>query len=282
MEDAINLFEYLDYRAFLNDYLEWKKNEKSSFSLRYLAFRMECDPGFLNRIIKGTRNLSDEHLLRLSNILKLTNKQQRYFELLVKYNQAKKQSERDHYFEQLDIFRSSKVKEISPDQFAMYSHWYYVVLRELLHIIPCRDDSEETCRMAARNLEPPVHPSLIKDAIRILEQLGFLIRKPDGTLDIKEQFITSGIEIPQVIINRVMLEFMDLAKGAVDRFSRAERSLSTLTFSVTEEGFQKIKEKVDQFRREVLAIVDEDKDGVDRVFHMNLHLFPVSRQFKGK
>jgi uncharacterized protein (TIGR02147 family) len=281
-ESLPNLFEYLDFRVFLSQYIEFKKTENNSFSLRFMASRLECDPGFFARILKGDRNLSDELILKTSAILKFTIKQQRYFELLVKYNQAKKQAERDHYFEQLNIFRNSNVKQVSPEQFEMYSHWYMVVLRELLNIIPCKDDSDETFRMLARNLEPPINPTFIREAVEKLEQLGFLARKDDGTISIKEQFITTGAEIPQVIINRVILEFMELAKGVIDRFERKERSLSSITFSISPESFIKIKDKIDQFRREILSIVADDKDKVDRVYHLNLHLFPVSRQFKGK
>jgi uncharacterized protein (TIGR02147 family) len=281
-DSKTSIFEYLDYRLFLHDHIEERKKDNPHFSIRMVAYKLGCNPGFFTRVLKGTRNLSPQYVLKLGELLKLTTKQKHYFELLVNYNQAKKQVEKDHYFHQLDIFRTSKVKETSVAQHAMYSQWYYVVLRELIDILPCRVASEETFRSLARYFEMKVTPEQIKQALGILDGLGILRRKPDGTFTVRERFISSGIDIPQVVVNRVLLQFMELAKMAVDRFPRQERSLSTLTFSVSEKGYEKIREKLDQYRREILSIVSEGGDPVNRVYHLNMHLFPVTKPYRGQ
>jgi uncharacterized protein (TIGR02147 family) len=217
----------------------------------------------------------------LVDLLKLNAKQKHYFALLVNYNQAKKQIEKDHYFRQLDIFRSSKVKATAVAQHAMYAEWFYVVLRELINIIPCKNLSEETCRLLAKYFDPRVTPDQIRQALAILDDVGMLKRRGNGVFTVKERFITTGMDIPQVVINRVLIQFIDLARFAVDRFSRQERSLSTLTFSVSEKGYEKIREKLDHYRREILSIVNEERDRIDRVYHLNMHLFPVTRAYRG-
>jgi uncharacterized protein (TIGR02147 family) len=276
-----NLFEYLDYREFLHSYMEERKADNPHYSLRMVAYKLGCNPGFFTRILKGARNLSPQLILKLGEFLKFNAKQKHYFELLVNYNQAKKQVEKDHFFHQLDIFRTSKVKETSIGQHAMYSQWYYIVLRELIELLPCKSASEETFRMLSNYFEMKVTPDQIRLAFKTLDDLGILKRKSDGAFTVKERFISSGKDIPQVIVNRVLLQFMELAKMAVDRFPREERSLSTLTFSVSDKGFQKIREKLDQYRREILSIVSEGGDPVDRVCHLNMHLFPVTKPYKG-
>jgi uncharacterized protein (TIGR02147 family) len=278
----INIFEYLDYRAFLLDHISEKKKENPYFSERMIASRLDCNPGFFNRVLKAERNLSPHYVLKLVAFLKLNAKQRHYFELLVNYNQAKKQIEKDHYFHQLDIFRSSKVKQTIAAQHALYSQWFYVVLRELISILPCKDASEETCRKLAKYFEPRVPIEQLRQALATLEELGLLSRKGDGAFTVKERFITSGMDIPQVIIDRVLIQFMDLARMSVDNFPRSQRSLSTLTMSVSEKGYGKIREKLDQFRREILSMVNEEDEDIDRVYHLNLHLFPVTRPYREK
>jgi uncharacterized protein (TIGR02147 family) len=277
----VNLFEYLDYRTFLLDFISAKKEVNPHFSLRSLALRLGCNAGFLNRILKGSRNLSGQNILKLADLLRLNAKQRHYFELLVHYNQSKKQVEKDHFFRQLDLFRSSKVKQTAVAQYALYSEWYFTVLRELINIIPCKDHSDDTCKLLARYLDPRVTVDQVRQALSRLSDLGLLARKSDGTFSVKERFITSGADIPQVVINRVLMQFMELAQFSLDRFKRRERSLSTLTFSVSEKGFEKVQEKLDQYRREILAIVNDDRETIDRVYHLNLHLFPVSRSYRG-
>jgi uncharacterized protein (TIGR02147 family) len=282
MNNAINLFEYLDFRVFLVDFLAERRMQNTHFSDRMVAYRLGCNPGFFNRVLKGKRNLSPQYVLSLVDILKFNAKQKRYFELLVSFNQAKKQIEKDHFFRQLDLFRTSKIKETAVAQHAMYSEWFYVVLRELINIIPCTTISDETCRLLAKYFNPRISADQVHQALRILEKLGLLSRKKNGVYSAKERFITSGAEIPQVVVNRILMQFMDLAMLAVDRFPRQERSLSTLTFSVSEKGYEKIREKLDQYRREILSVVNEEKDSIDRVYHLNLHLFPVTLPYKGK
>jgi uncharacterized protein (TIGR02147 family) len=278
---AANIFEYLDYRVFLQEHIAGRKMENQHYSVRSLALRLGCNAGFFNRVLKGSRNLSQQYILKLADLLRLNAKQKQYFELLVHFNQSKKQVEKDHYFRQLDLFRSSKVKQTQIAQYALYSEWFYTVLRELINIIPCRDTSDETCKLLARHVDPRLTVDQVRIALSTLSELGLLVRKPDGVFSVKERFITSGADIPQVVVNRVLMQFMDLAHFSLDRFSRQERSLSTLTFSVSEKGFGKIREKLDQYRREILAVVNDDKETLDRVYHLNLHLFPVSRLYRG-
>jgi uncharacterized protein (TIGR02147 family) len=278
--NMVNLFEYLDYRVFLRDLIAAKKSENPYFSERMIASHLDCNPGFFNRVLKAQRNLSPQYVLKLGSFLKLTAKQKHYFELLVNYNQAKKQIEKDHFFQQLDIFRSSKVKQTVAAQHALYSQWFYVVLRELIDIVPCKDISEDTCRRLAKFIEPRVPFDQLRQALATLEGLGLLSRTRSGAFTVKERFITSGMDIPQVVINRVLMQFMDLARMAVDKFPRQQRSLSTLTVSVSAKGYEKIREKIDRFRGEILNMVNEEDEDIDRVYHLNLHLFPVTRPYR--
>jgi uncharacterized protein (TIGR02147 family) len=277
-----NLFEYLDYRAFLHDYISAKKKENHYFSERMIASHLDCNPGFFNRVLKAKRNLSPQYVLKLCAFLKFNAKQKHYFELLVNYNQAKRQIEKDHFFHQLDIFRSSKAKQTLAAQHALYSQWFYVVLRELIGFVPCKDSTDETCRTLAKYFEPKVPIEQLRAALVTLEQLGLLSRKSNGTFVVKERFITSGADIPPVIINRVLMQFMDLARLAIDKIPKKKRSLSTLTVSVSEKGYEKIREKLDQCRGEILSMVSEEDEDIDRVYHLNLHFFPVTKPYREK
>jgi len=275
------VFEYLDFREYLRDWLSSKKQQNPGFSLRAMAYRLECNPGFLNRIFNGQRNLSAASVLSVCKLMKLSRKEQRYFELLVLYNQAKRQVEQDHYFEQLRQFRKTYVKQIPVEQYAMYSHWYYVVLRELLHFLPDLGKAEIT-RSLASHIAPPIGTGEVTEAINTLKELGVIGRRHNGTLGPSERFVTSGSDIPPVVINRILIEFMDLARRSLDCCPRSERSLSTLTFSVSRKGYETVKERIEEFRRELLDIVASDSSALERVYHLNLHLFPVSKPYRSE
>ncbi|MBN1760565.1 MAG: TIGR02147 family protein, partial [Chitinispirillaceae bacterium] len=159
------IFDYMEYREYLRRVLAFLKEENPAFSMRALAGKIQCNPGFFNRILGGERNIMPAHIVELGKILKLTKKELRYFELLVAYNHAKRQSERDHNFEQLLQLKKTQVKQITADQYKLYSHWYYLVVREMLSIIPEFDSLERYARHMSRMLEPKISYGEIRDAL---------------------------------------------------------------------------------------------------------------------
>lgn len=281
-DKKVTITDYIDYRKFLADYISECKSENPSYSMRAFAARLECNPGQFQRILKGERNLTAALAVEIGKVVKLTRKEKRYFELLVSFNHAKKQSEREYYFDQMQQFLKANIKQIRCDQYQLYSHWYYLVIREMLSIHEVRDFSDEQCRRLSKILTPSVAPSEVHEALETLLKLGVIDKKEDGCYRAADAFTASGTLVPQVITNRFLLEFNDLAQRAVDNIAKDERRLSTLTFSVSANNYRKISERIDEFRREILGMVASDDSELDRVYHMNLHFFPVSRIAKEK
>jgi uncharacterized protein (TIGR02147 family) len=277
MKHEKTIFSYLDYREFLKDEIETRKITNPGISIRGLAYKIACNPGFLTRVLAGERNLSHAHALKIGEIFKLGRREKKYFELLVNYNQAKKQTEKEHYFEQMEVYRNMEITTVSERQYAIYSHWYYLVLREIVNFAGINSKSDDELKSLAKTIVPAIAPSQVREAVKVLEEQGLIKTDKNGVFTLNEQFITSGADIPSVVINRFLGEFMDLARLSIDRFPRSERSLSTLTVSVSKKGYEKIRGKLDDYRRELLAIVsEEEKESVDRVYHLNMHLFPVT------
>ena len=61
----------------------------------------------------------------------------------------------------------------------------------------------------------------------------------------------------------------------MDRVARDERDFSGLTMGVSEECLAVLKEELAAFRQRVRKIVADDKEA-ERVFRLNLQLFPLS------
>lgn len=279
--DAVTIFDYLNYRDFITAYIAHKKTENALFSMRAFAAKIACNPGFFNRIIKGERSLTPALIVEIGKVLKFTKKEHRYFETLVSYNDAKKQMERDHHFEQLQSFRKTHATPVHADQYPLYSHWYYLVIRELLSLLPPLASPDAYAREISKRLTPQVSSGEIRDALDSLIRCGIINRHSDGRLSVSDTFTASGAAVPQVIVNRFLLECTDLARRAVDVIPKKERRLSTVTFSCSQEGFEKISSRIDEFRQELLAVISQDSAPLDRVCHLNLHLFPVTDLQKG-
>jgi uncharacterized protein (TIGR02147 family) len=275
----MDIFLYTDYRKYLSDYYEAEKKRNPHFSHRYVAQKVGfSSSGFFSKIIQGKTNISNDLALRFADFLKLKKNEAEYFGLLVFFNQAKSHADKKRWFEKIVAFSKSKVKIVEVSQYEFFEKWYYVALRELIKFYPFKGDFKNLAKM----VDPPVTPAQAKKAIRLLERLGLIKKDENGVYSQTDVLISTGYDVKSVAINNFQLATLDLAKGSVDRFSKEERDISTLTLSFSEDLYKTIHERLKSFRREILESVKNDGGQVDRVYQVNFQIFPLSRYHKGR
>lgn len=277
----MKIYQYLDYRKYLRDTIEERKKEQSGFSFRYVALKLGCNAGFFNKVINGHRNLSQEHTLKLQSILKMDKQEGRYFEHLVQYNQGKTQLEKERHFEELQSFAGSEPYKVSKSQYAMYSSWYHAILRDLLNVVTIYDISEESAKILSKTLWPSIDEAEILQALQVLYDVGVIHHDYKGRIRPVNKLVTSGAEIPQVVVNKVLRQFFELGVQSLDRFTRTDRLCSSVSVSVNKNGLDKISEIIAQCRKDILATAASNRNSIDRVYHMNFQLFPVTKKLPG-
>ena len=72
-----------------------------------------------------------------------------------------------------------------------------------------------------------------------------------------------------------------LAADALDSVPAKERDISGFTFRINEKTFERLVNEIKLFRERVKEIVSED-DGCNRVYRLNLQLFPLSEKLKNE
>jgi uncharacterized protein (TIGR02147 family) len=68
-----------------------------------------------------------------------------------------------------------------------------------------------------------------------------------------------------------------LAADAIDSCPAEERDISGVSIGISPIGFLETREELARCRQRLLEIAAQDKDS-DRVYRVNLHLFPLSAQ----
>lgn len=268
----INIFEYLDYRELLKDLYEYHKGENSKFSYRYMGKIVGFkSAGFFTNIVQGRRNISSTMIFNFAKLFKFDEKETQYFEYLVHYNQAKEHSQRKFYYEKVLTLHSSDVKQLTEDQYKYLEKWYNVALRELLNYFPFRGDYRELGKM----LNPSISPAEAREAVKLLVDLGLIQKREDHTYELTSQTLTSKQHVPRVATHNFVREMITLAAQSLDRFPVEKRTLSTLTLSLSDEQFKVIEEKLSQFRKEVLDLVQNSSD-INKVYQFNFQIFPLS------
>jgi uncharacterized protein (TIGR02147 family) len=269
-----NLYQYSDYRQFLQDAYEANKARQRAFSFRYLALKGGVNSSaFFKYVMEGKRNLSKGTLLKACLAFGLKDKEAEYFENLVFFNQAKTVKEKNLYFDRLTRLRGDyDVKRVEESQFAYYSEWYHCAVRELLAMTRPGGDP----KAIAQALLPPITPKQAQESVELLRRLGMVRKDAQGGWRQADPVLSSGNQIASQAVIKFQLMMLDLAKEAYDRCRQEERLMASTTFSISEAAVDLFKKKIRQFRSELLELA-RTEEKADRVYQLNLNFFPTSR-----
>ena len=263
---------YADYRQFLKDYYQERKRLSKSFSYRQFSLKAGIrSPSLFLEVAEGRRNLTAASIVRFASGLDLTETDAEYFASLVHYNQARDARTKQRWFEQLRGLRRRVEAHIVPlDHHEDYSRWYYPVLRELA----CHVDWHGEHALLARRIRPSLTARQVREAIDLLERLGFLRREGDRWNQ-ADRALTSGSEVDSMLVRSCNRQFAELAVGAIDDVPPSERDASSMVVGIGLDGFRRIKEEIRHFKERVARIAEDDV-AVDRVFALNVQLIPHS------
>jgi len=269
------IFEYIDYRKFLADFYQIKKETSHYFSYRYFAMKIGVNsPSFLKHVIDGKRNLTRQMAERFCNVLDLSPKEKLYFRNLVLFNQAKTSSEKqEHYAVLRSMAGLVKESVLNTDQFDYFAKWYTPVIRELI----CLFDFQDNYELIAGLLEPKIDPSEAKAAVELLLRLKLVEKGESGGYKQTSSAITVDSSVKSVAVRSFTRAMLDLSKAALDIFDKKIRHISGITMGISPETYDVLAAEIEAFKDRVKVIVNQDKSS-NRIYQMNISLFPLSHE----
>lgn len=269
-----SVFSYLDYREFLRAWYDHAKKSRRGFSFRSFSLRAGFgSPNFLKRVMEGERGLTDDSLSRTASALGLNKSETEFFTHLVHYNQAADASERSLHYEALTKSRRfSELRPIESAQYEYYSEWYHPVIRELA----VSADFDGTAEWLSKALSPLVNVGQAARSLMLLQELGFLARDEEGRFCQATPVITTGPEATDVIMHKYHHNLLTLAQALMPRIRAEERDVSALTLGIRRGRMAELKKMTQEFRRNVLKLVEGDTSPEDVVL-LTLQLLPVTR-----
>jgi uncharacterized protein (TIGR02147 family) len=276
----INIFDYTDYRKYLLDFYTEQKQSKKAFSYRFFARKAGINSvGLYKDVVEGRQNLGRALIFKFSQAIGHSKKEAEYFENMVYLNEARTVEERKLFFERMMACQTIRARIIESAKYEYYLKWYYSAVRALLAFKRYKDDPEDF-RKIAKALNPPIKPGQAKKAVGILEKLGFVHRDESGYYSLTDQVISTGSLKPDKNIATLNVvnfqkEMMKLAQGAFDRFSSDTLNMSTLTLGISENTLVQVKEELAAVRNKIAGLAENDITA-DRIFQLNIQLFPMS------
>jgi uncharacterized protein (TIGR02147 family) len=270
------IFEYLDYREFLKDYYNAKKEANPAFSLRVFSDKIGFKAkDFISRVMNGDKNLSSQSIPKVASGLRLGKHETEFFIALVKFNQAETTEERNAAFNEmqavLKVVRfAEKQHLLGHTQYMVYSDWRHLTIRSLIGMFGFDGDYETL----AKRVHPRITAEEAKKSVKLLEDCLLIKKDKGGNYTLTENAITTGDRTSRLALRGYHQQCLKLAADSIDRDLPGTRHISGLTLGISQEGYERIVERINAFRKEIALIAEEDESS-DKVFQLQFALFPV-------
>jgi len=270
----ISIFEYIDYRKYLEKWVEEEKQRNKAFSFRYFVQKSGINsPSFLKHVIEGERNLTRPVIEKFIKAISLSHKEARYFRHCVLFNQAKSADEKqEHYAVMRSLSTNVPEAVLSPAKYDFFNNWYTIVIRELV----CLYDFKDNYELLAKALRPPIGPKKAEEAVTLLRDLKLIAKKRDGTYSQTDTLLTVDGPIVPSALRNFTAHMLSQCREALYNVNRKERHISGMTLGISEHMYHLIEAEIEAFKDRIKSLVTKDKDS-DRVYQLNVGFIPSSK-----
>jgi uncharacterized protein (TIGR02147 family) len=268
-----DIFLYSDYRQYLKDFYQARKQQDPKFSLRVFAAQAQFPShGLLKYLMEGKRNLSKKTLLRLTPALGFNNEKAQYFENLVFFNQAASLDEKAFFYERLVLGPgASKFKRLESSQLQLFRKWHSVVLREMLTLKNFRNQPQ----WIASQMLPKVDASEIEESMSMLLSTGLVRKVPNG-LKPADPDVTTHDEVKSFLVKSYHAQMIKLAAWAQDAIPGSDRDISSVCFAIKSSDIPALKKQLQLIRKELRNFAAPSGEG-ERIVQVNIQLFPLTQ-----
>lgn len=269
--------EYNDYRCYMRDYYEERKRT-SYFSWREFAkLAGFSSSGYLKLVCDGKTRLRQDGALKVARAMELSGYRLEYFCMLVEFCDASDERSRVQVFSRMrTLMEENGVRVLGAEAFDYYRSWVNPVVRELAPMMPGAKPSD-----IAKMCIPEVTAGEVRNSLELMVRANLLERRPDGTYVQMNKGLTGDPALLSASMKVMQKQVAQLAADAVDNVPAEERNISGFTLGISESAYRRLVEEITAFRKRIKEIVSED-EGCNRVYRLNLQLFPLSEKLKDK
>lgn len=275
--NRVSVYDYSDYRSFLNSVLQDRKSVKSDFSVGMWAKRMGLESTTsLNMILRGQRNPGRKILRRMESYFNFTPKEALYFDHLVDLAKTHSDgSEKLYLMEQLKkLHPKGEFHLLNEDEFSCMSNWYFFAIREMVKL----KDFQEDISWISLKLKTKVKPKQIKEAIQTMLRVGLLDRnRKTKKLEIVHKRYTTSDDIASEALKRFHEQMLKRSIESIRNVNVEKREITGSTLSIPTENMEKAKKLIRNFQDEFCKLVEADKNS-DAVYQLNVQFFPLTKE----
>ena len=273
-----DILEYTDYRQYIADYYADRK-AKTAFSWQEFAKTAGfSSPVYLKYVSEGRFNLSAEAAVRTAQAMHLADYEREFFVEMVKFDHAKNDDEKRAAFSKMvSIAESRKAKIVDGESFRFFEDWKNPVLRELAPAMP----GAKPLAMA-HACRPEVSAAEVSESLSFLVKANLLQKDKDGNYAQTDKVVTTGpMEFTPLAVRGLHRQMGEFALDAIENVPQDERHFSGLTLGITREAYEKIVQRIAEFRKDIIAIATSEA-ATEEVYRLNVQFFPMTKKSANK
>lgn len=270
VEKLTDIFQYTHFRKYLAEYQGARALVEPSFSRTEICARLGLPKtrSYFADVLRG-KKVSPRMVQKFIEVLELNRKEAKYFESMVKLDQAKSDAVRKDAMEELLKINPHPQMLLNSDAYEYYAKWYHSALFAILDVMDVSDDLSSV----AKRIFPKVTIGKLNESIALLSRLGLIRKNDDGFWKPTKDSISSGPYNNDELIREYQLQCFELSKEALLTPSKNPHVMNTLVFSLSKNAYKKLETELQAFKAKAHQIVAEDQEKADGVYHMNIHLF---------
>ena len=273
-----DILEYTDYRQYIADYYAERK-AKTAFSWQEFAKTAGfSSPVYLKYVSEGRFNLSADAAARTAQAMHLADYEREFFVKMVELGHAKNDDEKRAAFSKMvSIAESRKAKIVDGESFRFFEDWKNPVLRELAPAMP----GAKPLAMA-HACRPEVSAAEVSESLSFLVKANLLQKDKDGNYAQTDKVVTTGpMEFTPLAVRRLHRQMGEFALDAIENVPQDERHFSGLTLGITREAYEKIVQRIAEFRKDIIAIATSET-ATEEVYRLNVQFFPMTKKSANK
>lgn len=265
-----NILSYLDYREFLNSYIEYLR-ERGDFSNRDFAKKIGIKGhSFIKSVIDRKKDLSLDLARRVVEALALSAEERDFFLLLLEFDQAKDSLSKEEAYEKiLKHFNSQKIRQTIQAEYQVGSSCVANLIFEAIET----KWGQKSIKEMASDLQTTEEE--VNTAIQALEGVGW-IKKEGAFWKKQEAALESPLETQSLALRKLYREILERSKRALDELEPGDRRFGSLTLALDKDSAELAYSKLMETLKEIHSLHLSSKKS-ESVYQIGIQVFPMLR-----
>ncbi len=255
----------IDFRLRLQQELVSRCKKNPHYSLRAFARSINVSSSALSAMLNGKRPITTTSINKLGMAIGLEPKEISRYKVL---------SQQKKFNSTLESTGKSEFQQITLDTYAIISDWYHYAILELIRV----KDFNPSVAWVAKSLG--ITKSEANIAVERLQRVGLLEITPRGRwVDTTADGLATNIldDLTSAASRKLQKQILEMSLRALEEMPTTElRSHTSLTLAIHPEDIPMAKEKIKQFRRELVEMFESNKRPTE-VYHVNVSLYPITK-----